>query len=171
MELAEKVMAYGAAWNEADEAERRRLLETAWTDDGVYCDPTARTDSREALVAHITGFRSQFPGHSIVQTSGVDDHNGFFRFEWELQAADGTAVIEGIDVGEVGVDGRIARITGFFGAPPEHEEWLERLRHTGVGTEDPNIVGNPGPTGVPPGQERDGGLLVDDPEGAKQAEV
>jgi hypothetical protein len=39
---SEVVAAYGAAWNEPDEDARRKLLDQAWADDGVYCDPTAR---------------------------------------------------------------------------------------------------------------------------------
>ena len=35
------VRAYGAAWLAADEAERRRLLQISWSEDGVYEDPTA----------------------------------------------------------------------------------------------------------------------------------
>ena len=45
----------------------------------------------------------------------------------------------------------------------EVEEIIDRLRGTGVGVEDPNIVGNVGPTDVPPGQDPDGGLLADPP--------
>jgi hypothetical protein len=42
---------YAAAWDAHDEGERRALLERAWADDGVYCDPTAR----------IVGFFGPFP--------------------------------------------------------------------------------------------------------------
>lgn len=35
---------------------------------------------------------------------------------------------------------------------------LDRLRGTGVGVEDPNIVGDVGPTDVAPGSDPDGGL-------------
>ncbi len=42
------------------------------------------------------------------------------------------------------------------GEPPEHERsLLERLRGSGVGTEDPNIVGDAGPTDVAPGHDPD----------------
>lgn len=41
---------------------------------------------------------------------------------------------------------------------------LDRLRGTGVGVEDPNIVGDAGPTDVAPGRDPDGGLLAADPE-------
>jgi hypothetical protein len=169
MDLAATVAAYGEAWA-ADEDERRRLLESAWHETGVYADPMGRAEGREALVAHIAGFQQQFPGHRIVMTSGVDEHGGCFRFGWAMTDADGNIAMEGVDFGEVAPDGRISRITGFFGPLPEGGA-LEGMRHTGVGVEDPNIVGNPGPTGVAPGEEAEGGLLVDDPEGARQAEV
>lgn len=38
---------------------------------------------------------------------------------------------------------------------------LDRLRGTGVGVEDPAIVGDVGPTDIPPGTDPDGGLLAD----------
>jgi SnoaL-like domain len=169
MHLADVVAIYGEAWA-ADDGERRRLLEAAWREDGVYSDPVATAEGREALVAHIAGFQQQFPGHRIVVTSGVDEHDGCFRFAWALNDADGDVVMEGVDFGEVADDGRIARIVGFFGPLPEADP-VDRMRRTGIGVEDVNIVGNPGPTGIPPGEEADGGLLVDDPEGARRAET
>lgn len=39
--------------------------------------------------------------------------------------------------------------------PPEHHSLLERLRGSGVGTEDPNIIGDAGPTDVAPGGDPD----------------
>jgi hypothetical protein len=36
----------------------------------------------------------------------------------------------------------------------------DRLRGSGVGTEDPNIVGDVGPTDIPPGADPDSGLIV-----------
>ncbi len=41
---------------------------------------------------------------------------------------------------------------------------LDRLRGTGVGVEDPNIVGDVGPTDIPPGRDPDSdGLFADPP--------
>ena len=37
------------------------------------------------------------------------------------------------------------------------ETVIDRMRGTGVGTEDPNIVGDVGPTDVPPGRDPDPG--------------
>ena len=40
----------------------------------------------------------------------------------------------------------------------EKQKLLDRLRGSGVGLEDPNIVGDAGPTDVPPGQDPDPGV-------------
>jgi hypothetical protein len=54
----------------------------------------------------------------------------------------------------------------------EGESLMDRLRGTGVGVEDPNIVGDVGPTDIPPGRDGEGaGLLADPPEGWEEAEV
>ena len=37
----------------------------------------------------------------------------------------------------------------------EGESFLDKLRGGGVGTEDPTIVGNAGPTDIPPGTDND----------------
>jgi hypothetical protein len=119
--VTDVVSAYGAAWNEPDEATCRALLQQAWSDDGVYCDPTATVDGREPLVAHIAGFHQQMPGARIELTSGVDEHDGWVRFAWSMLGPDGATVIEGIDVGELAADGRLRRIIGFFGPFPPLE--------------------------------------------------
>ncbi|MGI8984617.1 MAG: hypothetical protein ACR2HM_08825 [Acidimicrobiales bacterium] len=49
----------------------------------------------------------------------------------------------------------------------EHEETLiDRLRGSGVGVEDPNIVGEVGPIDIPPGGAGEGAGLLADPEEA-----
>lgn len=46
-------------------------------------------------------------------------------------------------------------------ADPGGESFLDKLRDAAMGTEDPNIVGDAGPTDIPPGTDGDGdGLLV-----------
>jgi hypothetical protein len=45
------------------------------------------------------------------------------------------------------------------------ESLIDRLRGTGVGVEDPNIVGDVGPTDIPPGRDPHGdGLFADPPD-------
>lgn len=122
MDLQRVVQAYGAAWGEVDADARGKLLDEAWTDAGVYCDPMGRAEGRDALSAHIAGFQAQFPGARIETTSGADEHDGYFRFSWALRDADGGTPMEGFDVGHRADDGRIDLIVGFFGPFPPIEE-------------------------------------------------
>jgi hypothetical protein len=115
MDLQDVVNSYGAAWGETDDAARHKLLDEAWTDDGLYCDPMGRAEGRDALHAHIAGFQQQFPGARIDATSGADEHDGYFRFAWKMVDADGNTALEGFDVGHRAGDGRIDLIVGFFG--------------------------------------------------------
>jgi hypothetical protein len=118
MGVSDVVSAYGAAWNEPDETKRRALLEEGWAEDAVYCDPTATVAGRDALVTHIAGFHQRFPGARIEQSSGVDEHDGWLRFAWTMLGDDRTTIMDGFDVGELGPDGRLNRIVGFFGPFP-----------------------------------------------------
>lgn len=110
---------YLAAWNETDGKARARLIEQAWARDGRYVDPLLAADGHAAIGEMVAAVHSKFPGHRFRRTSGVDAHNGHVRFGWELAAPDGAITVAGVDVGEIGADGRLARITGFFGPLPE----------------------------------------------------
>ncbi len=119
----EAVDLYGSAWSEPDEAKRRAILEVAWAEDGVYTDPTAYVDGREALVQHIGGFltgRSAGNGPSIQIDSSVDVHHGkYLRFAWKMVGPDGKTVLSpGMDYGELDEEGRLKLIVGFFGPFP-----------------------------------------------------
>jgi hypothetical protein len=54
------------------------------------------------------------------------------------------------------------------------ERIVERVRGTGVGTEDPNIVGDVGPTDVPPGRDPEPEFLpgvVEEPDTGAHGEL
>jgi hypothetical protein len=54
-----------------------------------------------------------------VRTSAVDCHHGVARFAWHVAQADGTVLLEGIDIAFLSPDGsRIERIIGFFEPRP-----------------------------------------------------
>ena len=110
------VEAYMAAWNETDEAKRRDLLDQCWNDSGAYTDPMADISGRDALFALISQFQTQMPGAAIGMTSGIDQHHDRVRFGWKLTGA--AQAIEGIDVGQIAADGRLASIIGFWGINP-----------------------------------------------------
>jgi len=81
----------------------------------TYTDPTAHVAGRDALAEHLDGFQAQLPGARIARTTGVDAYGAVARFGWHLVQADGAEALVGVDFVELAEDGRIARITGFFG--------------------------------------------------------
>jgi hypothetical protein len=117
-EIVTTIDTYLDAWNEPDARRRAGLIERAWARDGRYVDPLLAADGHAAISEMVAAVHAKFPGHRFRRTSGVDAHNGHVRFGWELVAPDGNVTVAGLDVGDVAGDGRLARITGFFGPLP-----------------------------------------------------
>jgi hypothetical protein len=111
------VTAYAQAWNEPDAGRRRTLLDRSWAEHGIYTDPSAQVKGRAALSAHIGRFLEENRGARIELASGIDFHHGMVRFAWRIVGPNGSAVAEGMDFGELGADGKLVRIVGFFGPP------------------------------------------------------
>ena len=109
---------YLAMWNETDSARRAEHIGRAWTTDGRYVDPMSEAAGYAALDEMVRGVQARFPGHRFTRVSAVDAHHAELRFGWQLAAPDGAVVVAGIDVGELGADGRLRRIIGFFGDLP-----------------------------------------------------
>ena len=109
---------YLAMWNETDPARRAEYIDRAWARDGYYVDPQLEAEGRAALNDMVTTVQARFPGHRFRRISGIDNHHGELRFSWELAAPDGSIVVAGIDVGGLAADGRLKRVTGFFGQLP-----------------------------------------------------
>lgn len=112
--LTEVLDEYLGAWNEVDPAVRAQLLERTVSDDVLFVDPMGRAEGRDALAAHIAAVRTQFPEVSYGPSGEVDEHNGFLRQAWVARGKDGMIVLRGLDVDDVGPDGRLTRIIGFF---------------------------------------------------------
>ena len=104
MATKETVEAYMAAWNEADDGARRKLLDKCWADTGTYTDALADVKGKDELIAQIENFQKQMPGASIAPTSAIDEHHGRIRFGWKL--VNSPQPMEGIDVGVVSGDGK-----------------------------------------------------------------
>ena len=109
---------YIDAWNELDGGRRARLVESAWAADGHYLDPMLEAAGHAAISDMAAAVHAQYPGHRFRRVSGVDVHHDRVRFAWELVGPDGAPVVGGIDIGELAPDGRLQRITGFFGDLP-----------------------------------------------------
>ena len=116
MDVTALIDRYCRVWNEGDPSIRAELLASVWATDATYTDPTVHAASAEELLNHIAGVRARRPGVSVLRNSAVDTHHAFARFEWQAMAADGTVLLEGIDIAFISPDGsRIERIIGFFG--------------------------------------------------------
>ena len=107
-----------ASRNETDPAQRQQHIARAWTPGGRYVDPLLEAEKHAALGEMVAGVQAKFPGCRFRRVSGVDVHHGEMRFAWVLVAPDGNVVVAGIDLGALGRDGRLARITAFFGDMP-----------------------------------------------------
>jgi hypothetical protein len=113
------LQAYLDAWNEHDEVTRLALLETAWTENGRYVDPTADATGRDGLSQVISAFQAQFADVTLVLGSGIETHGNWLRWRWEIRGADNGLILEGTDVAVVEDSGKVLRIVGFFGGEPE----------------------------------------------------
>ena len=117
-DLTTTVDGYLAAWNETDAERRAELIARVWAADGRLIDPPLAAEGRDGISEMAAAMQQHYPGHSFRRTSGVDAHHDQLRFAWELVGPDGAVAITGLDVGEVDDDGRLRRITGFFGDLP-----------------------------------------------------
>jgi hypothetical protein len=116
--IQQVVKTYMMAWNETDVANRKKLLVRCWGVEAVYIDPSIRLSGRDALAQHIAKVQSGRPGARLEFQSGIDAHHNVVRFLWRLVRYDGTVDDTSIDFGEIGADGRLEKVVGFFDAAP-----------------------------------------------------
>ena len=88
-------------WRTTDAAERADLVAKAFTDDGRHVDQHADATGHAELIEMIAGVHAGFPGFQMARTSGVDRFGDQLRFAWELNGADGTPIVAGLDVAEL----------------------------------------------------------------------
>lgn len=118
-DLAETIDTYLEAYGEADATRRDSLIARVWADDGQLVDPPFDARGHDGISGMAAAVQEQFPGNTFRRVTAVDSHHGFARYGWELVGPDGAVTLAGMDVAEVGEDGRIRRVVGFFGMLPE----------------------------------------------------
>ena len=116
--MAGAIDTYVEAWNATDDAERRALIERCLTDDVELIDENGRESGRDGLGARMAKFHQAVRGGRIVRTSGFDEFEGITRYSWDVVDGDGKTASGGLDVVEVGGDGRLQRIIMFHGPLP-----------------------------------------------------
>ena len=112
------VATYFDMWRTTDAAERAELVASTFTEDGRHVDQHADATGHAELVEMIAGVHAGFPSFQMARTSGIDRFGDQLRFAWRLDGADGTPIVAGLDVAEVAPDGRLQRVTGFWGDLP-----------------------------------------------------
>jgi hypothetical protein len=78
-------------------------------------DPPLEARGHQGIADQAATLLSQFPQHRFERSTAVDAHHNFLRYGWKLLAPDGATVLQGVDFAELDVDGRLARVVGFFG--------------------------------------------------------
>jgi hypothetical protein len=109
---------YLEAYSEPDATRRNELLEKVFAADGQLIDPPLDASGRQGISDMVGAVLGQFPGHRFRRSSGIDSHHDAVRYGWELVAPDGTVSLTGVDVALLADDGRLQRVTGFFGDLP-----------------------------------------------------
>ncbi|MEO7556531.1 MAG: nuclear transport factor 2 family protein [Acidimicrobiales bacterium] len=117
-DLSKTIDTHLSALNEPDRAKRGPLIERVWSPTGRQVDPPLSGEGHAGISDLADAVHTHYAGHRFRRVSGVDTHNSQFRYAFELAGPDGNTAISGIDVGEVDDDGRLVRITGFFGDLP-----------------------------------------------------
>ncbi len=117
-DTAALVDTYFDMWRTTDAAERATLVAQAFTEDGRHVDQHADATGHAELAEMIAGVHTGFPGFQMARTSGVDRFGDQLRFAWTLDGPDGTPIVAGVDIAELAADGRLRRVTGFWGDLP-----------------------------------------------------
>ncbi len=104
-----------AGYCEPDRDRRLELLGAAWQPDGQLLDPPLDGAGIETIADLVDAVLAHYPAHRFARTTEVDEHHGYARYGWVLTAPDGTPAIIGTDVVELGDDGKLVLVVGFFG--------------------------------------------------------
>jgi hypothetical protein len=105
------VDSYLAARTEADPQRCAVLVERAWSADGRLIDPPFAAAGRSNISRLASILQVEFPGYVYRRVGEVERDHGRLCFKWQFVAPNGTAAMEGIDVGELAADGRLRRVT------------------------------------------------------------
>jgi uncharacterized protein YndB with AHSA1/START domain len=105
-----------ALWREKDAARRAAELAEIATPEIVFHDAFSATAGRDDLVVHIGAAQFHMPDVALERDGEVHGCQGVTVARWVVRAAEGAERGRGINVFELAPDGRIAKVTGLWGA-------------------------------------------------------
>ena len=104
---------YSNAWREQNSEARLKIIQSIWSDASTYQDPTVKTKGVAELNAMIEKFHKDFPGAILVGDVILSTGN-FRSFNWQIFDASKKPLFKGRDTVELGADGKIIKVVGFF---------------------------------------------------------
>ena len=111
---------YFAMWNETDTDRRAKIIEEAWSTDGVFVDPSFEVSGHQELSEMVAAAHRLFPGHAFALAGTIDEHHNRLRWTWHLAAGDAEPVAGGTDVVTLDAEGKIREVIGFLNFAPAH---------------------------------------------------
>lgn len=109
---------YIDTWNEADAAQRKALMQAAWSPAARYADPLMQGEGREQIEGLIGAVHERFPGWRFALIGNPDQHGQHLRFSWMLGPADADGPIKGTDFATL-ENGLFSQVVGFLDQVPE----------------------------------------------------
>lgn len=105
-----------AAWSEPDGIRRDAELRALVASDARMRDQFSAIEGLPDLLEHIAAARRFMPGIRMLRKGDVSQCQGTALADWVAESADGQQRGAGTNVFELGVDGRIRSVTGFWRA-------------------------------------------------------
>ncbi len=119
MDATRLAVDYVAAWNEDDPERRWELVTRALAEGVEIFAPGLELHGHGDVLAAIAAFRGEVPPRRALITTATDAHHRFGCFGFAIEGEGGVVLQRGVDVLELGPDGRLARVITFLdaGAP------------------------------------------------------
>jgi uncharacterized protein YndB with AHSA1/START domain len=107
-----------AAWSEADTPVRETAITEIVAKSIAMRDQFSAIEGVPDLLAHLSAARHFMPGVRLRRQGAVRHCQGLALADWELVTSEGAIRGAGTNVFELDATGRIASVTGFWGAAP-----------------------------------------------------
>jgi len=114
--LEKTVDAWLGAYGDADPQRRLSTIRALWSLEGRLVDPPLEARGHAGISDQAATLLSEFPGHRFERSTAVEAHHQSATYGWRLLNPAGQVVLEGTDFVDLDVDGRLARVVGFFHA-------------------------------------------------------
>lgn len=113
--VARTVDAWFSAWSIVDAGEREQAFKAVASPSVRFRDRFSATDGLDDLVPHVGAALRFMPGITLKRTGDPRHCQGTVLADWAATTAEGQPRGTGTNVFELGADGRITSVTGFWG--------------------------------------------------------